>query len=46
MLEECDALDRAREFIASDDLRKTMGEAGISDQPDVYFLDHEETVDA
>lgn len=46
MLLEVEDLDRAREFVASDDLREKMAEAGVSDQPDVYFLDHEEAFEA
>ena len=42
MLLEVEDLDRAREFVASDDLREKMAEAGVSDQPDVYFLAPEE----
>lgn len=32
-------LERAREFAESDDLRETMERAGVTDQPDVYFLE-------
>jgi len=46
MLVAVDDLDRARELLGSDDLREKMAEAGVSDQPDVYLLDHEETVEA
>ena len=46
MLLEVEDLDRVREFVASDDLREKMAEAGVSDQPDVYLLDHEEAFDA
>jgi len=31
-------LDKAKTFIASDDLRQAMEKAGVSDKPDVYFL--------
>ena len=31
-------VDEAKTFVASDDLRKIMQEAGVVDQPDVYFL--------
>lgn len=34
-----ETLDQARAFAASDDLRETMAELGVADQPDVYFLD-------
>ena len=46
ILMEVDDLDQARAFLASDDLRDKMAEAGVSDQPDVYLLDHEEEFDA
>jgi len=32
------ALDKAKAFTASDDLRQAMEKAGVSDKPDVYFL--------
>lgn len=32
-------LDDARQFAASDDLRETMQRAGVTDQPDIYFLE-------
>jgi hypothetical protein len=31
--------DKARAFAASDDLRQAMQKAGVSDKPDVYFLE-------
>jgi heme-degrading monooxygenase HmoA len=31
--------DKAKAFAASDDLRQAMQKAGVSDQPDVYFLE-------
>jgi hypothetical protein len=31
-------LDKAKAFAASDDLRQAMQRAGMSDKPDVYFL--------
>ena len=34
-----ETLDQARAFAGSDDLRETMAELGVADQPDVYFLD-------
>ena len=33
-----DDIDKAKAFIASDDVRQTMQKAGVSDRPDVYFL--------
>jgi heme-degrading monooxygenase HmoA len=32
-------LDKAKAFAASDDLRQAMQKAGVSDKPDVYFLE-------
>lgn len=34
-----DDLERARLFADSDDLRETMGRAGVTDQPDIWFLE-------
>ncbi len=31
--------DKARAFAASDNLRQAMQKAGVSDKPDVYFLE-------
>ena len=31
--------DKAKAFAASDDLRQAMQKAGLSDKPDVYFLE-------
>jgi heme-degrading monooxygenase HmoA len=31
--------DKAKAFAASDDLRQAMQNAGVSDRPDVYFLE-------
>ena len=36
---EWDDLDRARLFARSDDLRETMAQAGVVDQPDVWLLE-------
>ena len=35
---EIEDLQKAREFIASDDLRERMQESGVIDKPDTYFL--------
>ena len=32
-------VDKAKAFSASDDLRQAMEKAGVSDKPDVYFLE-------
>jgi heme-degrading monooxygenase HmoA len=39
ILLEWDNLDRARQFVQSDDLRQAMERAGVTDQPDIYFLE-------
>jgi len=31
--------EKAKAFAASDDLRQAMQKAGVSDKPDVYFLE-------
>jgi heme-degrading monooxygenase HmoA len=38
LLFSAEDLDKAKAFAASDDLRQTMQRAGVSDKPDVYFL--------
>jgi len=30
--------DKAKAFAASDELRQAMQKAGVSDKPDIYFL--------
>ena len=37
-----DDLTKARQFAQSDELKQAMQEAGVSDKPDVYFLDEVE----
>jgi len=32
-------VDKAKAFTASDDLRQATEKAGVSDKPDVYFLE-------
>lgn len=44
ILLEVDNLEKARQFVQSEDLRKTMQRSGVYDQPDVYFLDEIERV--
>jgi len=39
MFIEVDDLEKAREFIQSEDLRESMQRSGVADKPDVYFLD-------
>ena len=39
ILLEIDNVAKAREFASSESLRQTLRQAGITDQPDVYFLD-------
>ncbi len=41
---EWDDLEKARQFVQSEDLRQAMESAGVSDQPDIYFLDKIEDV--
>ena len=31
-------LDKAKQFVASDDLRERMQQAGVTGRPDIYFL--------
>jgi hypothetical protein len=38
-------VDKAKAFTASDDLRQAMEKAGVSDKPDVYFLEYRPQVD-
>jgi hypothetical protein len=38
VLFEIEDLQKAREFVASDDLRERMQESGVIDKPDTYFL--------
>jgi heme-degrading monooxygenase HmoA len=44
ILFEWDNMEKARQFVQSEDLRKAMKRAGVSDQPDMYFLDEVERV--
>jgi hypothetical protein len=46
ILLDTDDLAKVRQFIQSDDLRETMQQGGVSDQPDVYFLNEVEQVSA
>jgi hypothetical protein len=39
-----DNLDRARQFVQSEDLRQAMQRAGVADQPDIYLLEEVERV--
>ena len=39
ILLEWKELAKARQFTQSDDLRQTMQRAGVTDQPNVYYLD-------
>lgn len=41
---EWDDLDKARQFGQSDNLRETMRRAGVTDIPDVYFVEKIEDV--
>jgi hypothetical protein len=44
ILLEWDNLENALQFYGSDDLRETMGRAGVADQPDLYFFEEVEEV--
>jgi hypothetical protein len=39
VLLEWDDLERARLFVDSDDLREAMTRAGVTDRPDIWFLE-------
>ena len=39
MLLEWDNLENARQLVQSEDLREAMQRSGVTDQPDIYFLD-------
>ncbi len=39
ILFEWDELQKARKFAQSEDLRKAMEQAGVSDRPDIYFFE-------
>jgi heme-degrading monooxygenase HmoA len=41
---EWDTMEKARQFVQSEDLGQAMKRSGVSDQPDVYFLDEVERV--
>jgi hypothetical protein len=38
LFEAKEDLQKARELVASDDLRERMQESGVIDKPDIYFL--------
>jgi len=38
-LVEYDNLDNARNFFASSELREAMGKAGVTEPPEIYFLE-------
>ena len=39
VVEEFDEMGKARQFAQSEDLKQAMQRAGVSDQPDFYFVD-------
>ena len=43
---EWDSLEKARKFAQSEDLKKTMQQAGVIDDPDVYLLEEIEGIQA
>jgi heme-degrading monooxygenase HmoA len=44
ILLEWDDIEDARQFAQSEDLRETMQRAGVTEQPDIYFLEEVEKV--
>ena len=36
---DLDSVDRAKEFLGSEDLKKAMMEAGVQGMPDIWFTD-------
>ncbi len=38
LLFSAEDLNKAKQFAASDDLRQRMQQAGVTDKPDIYFL--------
>ena len=46
ILLEWSDVDRAREFVKSKDLREAMKRAGVTDNPDIYFLEEVEQAPA
>ena len=41
---EWDTLENARQFISAPGMKQAMEEAGVIDQPDVYFLENQESL--
>ena len=39
LLLDWESVEHARQFMGSDELRKTMQQAGVVDQPDVQFIE-------
>ena len=39
---EWDSIANAKKFVASEDLKRVMKEAGVIDKPDIYFLEEVE----
>ena len=37
-----ESIEKAKEFAQSEDLRKAMEKAGVSDKPDIFFLEEVE----
>ena len=42
VLLEWDSVENAKQFAGSDELRETMEQLGVSDQPDMYFLNEDD----
>ena len=36
---EWDSIERAKEFLESDEIKAKMQEAGVNEKPDIYFLE-------
>jgi len=46
IITEWDSLEKARKFAQSEDLKKTMQQAGVIDKPDVYLPEEIERIPA
>jgi heme-degrading monooxygenase HmoA len=46
ILLEWDSSENARHFLNADETRKAMQQAGVTDEPDVYFLEEVERLGA
>ena len=46
VVNEFEDMDKARQFAGSEEIKQAMQKAGVSDQPDIYFLDEVESTPA